>query len=195
MSTIQEICKRMLAEGFEYGSLMETLDMSKYSSSPAAMGRPSMKPHASTIWCSRIETYDYDEEPETTLQWAVWVKDQDFNIPKYENAHLFFPKVEEASITTESDSRFGKGGVWRHEMGFMPWIHWNKVATKYNGIKVDIFKDENRDAFSMWDVDTLAIWNRRCVQQEVIFENVGAWLYNPVPVFFEHVSALTQKAI
>jgi hypothetical protein len=168
----------MLDDGYRYGSLVETLDKSKFISGPVAMGNPSMKPRADTIYCSRIDTYD----DETTLQWAVWVQDQDFDIPKYENAHLFFPKVDEASITTESDSRFGKGGVWRHEMGFMPWIHWNRVATKYDGINVDTFKDENRDVFSMWDVDTLAIWNRRCVQQEVIFENVGAWLYNPVPV-------------
>ena len=186
MSTIEEICTRMLDEGYEYGSLVQTLTLDQYKTSPEAMGIPWIKPMAPTLACSRIDRYEEDDgETKVALQWAEWVIDQEFEIPKYEASHLFFPKVDETSLATQTDPRFGKGGVWRHETQFMPVINWSKVARTYAGIKVDPCEMGNSDVFQMYDVDSKLIWDvTNGVKEGYFFENAGKFLYNPVPILY-----------
>lgn len=173
MSTIEQVCEKMKDEGFEYGSLVNTLSITQFDSAPEVMGKPSLKPLAPTLWCSRIVTYE-----ETTLEWHSFVLDQDYRVDTYAKAHLLFVKVDKSRITCEVDERFRKGGEWRKETSYIPLIHWSRVASQYAGITVDPAGNDRSDVFPMWDVGTLAIWDTKCVTEIRAFENAGSdWTY------------------
>jgi hypothetical protein len=175
MSSIHQICKKAQDEGFEFGSLVNSLSITQFNSSPDVMAEPFLKPMAPTLWCSRIVTYD---DFGTTLQWHSFVVDQDFRADTYAKAHLLFVKVDKSRITCEMDPRFSKGGEWRKETRYIPLIRWSRVASQYAGITVDPSEDDCRDVFPMWDVSTLAIWDHTCVTETRTFENAGTdWTY------------------
>jgi len=175
MSSIHQVCERMLAEGFEYGSMVSTLTITQYDSTPESMGRPWLKPRVPTLSCSRIFSY---EGSEPTLDWHSFVVDQEYMVDAYSKSHLLFVKVDKSRITFESDPCFSKDGLWRKETEDFPLVHWSRVASQYAGITVNPGAKGCRDLFSLWDVDSLAIWDYTCVTDMRAFENAGSdWTY------------------
>ncbi len=176
-SSIQQVCARMHAEGFEYGSIVvgvvaeaaEEAVVVPYKHNPEEEEKPSPKPTTGpTLWCSRIT--------DDTLQWHTFVVDQEYETERYAKGNLLFVKVDASRIATESDQRFQKGGVWRGGEQMM--IRWSRVAAEYAGITVDPVKCLCNDVFQTWDVDTLAIWDLSCVTEARTFENTGVdWTY------------------
>ena len=175
MSSLQQVCEQMLAEGFEYGSMDGTLTITQYNSTPEAMGRPWLQPRVPTLMCSRLVRND-DAEPSLEMYSYVMMDESDKD--RYSKSPLLFVKVDKSRITCESDPRFRKGGAWRVETYHAPLIQWSYVASQYAGITVYPCADDSREMFPLWDVDTLAIWDYTCVTEMRAFENAGSdWTY------------------
>ncbi len=163
----------MKREGFEYCSMVSTLSLDAFKSPPVMRNAFSSKPTAPTLSCSRIQACDGGFVPD----WYLFVVSEEFNVDEYSQKDLLFVKADSSRLVTESDPRFRKSGAWRQETQYMPTIRWPKVAAVCAGITVDPTKFEVCDVFSMWDVDTLAVWDGSCITATRAFRNTGKWLY------------------
>ena len=181
MLDMQAVCNQMINSGFQYGSMVESFSLDMYCTKPHEMGTPGLKPMAQTLYCSQIETSEYDGVTEVALEWYDFVLGEDYKTDEYSARHLLFVKADPCRITSESDQRFRKNGEWRKETEYFPKIDWSGVASEYAGIVVNPSISSVRDVFPMWDVDTLAVWDAKsCITEVWGFQNAGEWMYKDV---------------
>jgi len=176
---IFEICKRMQAAGFEYGSIVEKNSLSVLGSERIRLEEEDsghfFKP-LKGVWFSKISESVSDE---IALQWYDFVLEQDFCVRHYAMRSLLFAKFDKNRLTNNSDPRFRLGGAFVVKTDFLTVPHWNNVSAQYAGIHVDPCVREASDIFRTWDVDTVCIWDASAMTEMRWFENAGtSWTYN-----------------
>jgi hypothetical protein len=193
---IFEICKRMQAAGFEYGSIVEKNSLSTLSSERIRLESGHFFKPVKGVWFSKIsesvsyedqddEGVDDDDDCSVALQWYDFVVEQDFRIRHYAMRSLLFAKFEETRLTNNNDPRFRLGGDFVVKTDFLAVPHWSNVSAQYAGIHVDPCVQEASDIFRTWDVDTVCIWDASAVTEMRWFKNAGTpWTYN-VPAIFD----------
>ena len=160
----------MKALGFEYGSFVNPR-YTTFEFIPQIQELTSIKPMGKVLWFSCITETD---SRELTLGWKEWIEMEDFELEEYEKRGLLFVKVDSNMITNESHPSLGKKGKWRHQGKWMQEIKWHDIASEFAGITIIPNK-----LFSLWDVDTLAIWDPCCISESRAFNNAGAkWTYS-----------------
>ena len=179
-STIFEVCERMQAEGYEWGSMTYPDAFSSMTLRPHDLSSALLKPMdpTKTLYFSRVmPTYvdDDSEEEGVSLDWHSWLVGEDYMLEEYSMRPLLFAKFETPRLASASDDRFVKGGAWhRTNTNWLPTPDWQKVADNYAGIRVN----GNSDIFPTWDVDTVCIWDPEVVISVCWFPNAGEpWMY------------------
>lgn len=180
--TIFDICKRMQAEGFEYGSMTHGGAFKLLGSGQNLLESGHYKP-LKGVWFSKISESFSDEDQEDkdclALQWYDFVVQEDFRTQQYAQSSLLFAKFDKSRMTSNNDPCFQLGGPFQVKTGWLTVPHWNRVSAKYAGIHVDPCVGKASDIFPAWDVDTVCIWDASVVTDLRWFENAGtAWTYD-----------------
>ena len=178
--TINTVCEEMLEQGFEYGCMAAGTSLDLISSyTPTKMTNSILKPCAPALHCSRINDWtDGDQTAEHVLDWYNFVTSEDFQVSTYAARPLVFIKADMSKIAQVNDNRFRS--EWRKTIATMPVVRWTEVGSVFAGIRVhpvECYKHKVNDLFSMWDVDTLVVWDAACVTEVRAFRNAGEWLY------------------
>lgn len=144
------------------------------------------------MWFSKIrETYeDSDSEeletPALSLAWALFVRQQDLDKEMYAMRDLIFVKADDACLITESDPLFRPAVAGQKCCLLRHGIDWPDIASRYDGITVDVAKASGNkrswqssvNPFGYWDIDSLCLWNSACVTEMTLFKNAGTpWRY------------------
>lgn len=144
------------------------------------------------MWFSKIkDTFeDSDSEdletPARSLAWALLVREQDMDREMYAMRDLIFVKVDDACLITESARQFHPAVAGQKCCLLKHGIDWPDIASRYDGIAVDVSKASRNklswqsrvDPFEYWDIDSLCLWNGTCVTEMALFKNAGTpWRY------------------
>lgn len=184
MTTINmfDLCKRMQAQGFEYGSLTPKSTFEALANTTPPFRRLTLKPEHG-VWFSKIsESYD-EENPDdddcVSLEWHNFIMSEDFHREIYEKRPIVFAKFDMDRLANESDSRFQAHGSFRDDTLLVHMPDWQAVSCHYAGVHVDPCKLARPiNIFHLWDVNTVCAWDMSVITEMIWFEPAGQpWTY------------------
>lgn len=183
MTTINifDLCKRMQAQGFEYGTFREKSAFDILSSGVPSFPPLYLKPQPG-IYFSKISQSLDEENPDdddcVSLEWHNFVMQEEHHIDVYEKRPIVFAKFDTTRLTNKADHRFQAHGIFRDESFIINMPDWNYVSRYYAGVHVDPCSNDARDIFRDWNVETVCVWDLSVITEMHWFEPAGQpWTY------------------
>jgi len=191
---LQELCSRMLQEGYNYASFQDIGDDDISLEPPL---NETEKPDKG-LYFSKLKRYNKDfglsnsgrsrssrSSEDSGLSnssgefvypvWYKYVKNENHHVSKYEKKGIIFAKIDESKlINVKSMKRIAVSN--RFSLG--PVYNWGDVKDECGIILND--NDMKFIKENGWDIPQCVIWNTKCLIKYKIFKNTGRISYKEV---------------
>jgi hypothetical protein len=187
---LQELCSRMLKEGYNYASFQDIGDKDISLETPLNEGA---KPNKG-LYFSKLKHYNKDfglsnnvssrssrssrSSDDSGLsnssgefvypEWYKYVKDENFNVSEYEKKGIIFAKIDESKLkNVKNMTHITASGF--DGFSLVPLYNWGNIKDECGIIVNDMRFIKEKG----WDIPQCVIWNTDCLIKYKIFSNTG----------------------
>lgn len=154
---LNEICKEMLKNDYNYVSLIRNQSLFKYVKPSDITPKPNKGIYFSKII---IEIDDDTNEEIAIPEWYKWIIYENYLIDDYEKSDLLFAKIDLSQLKNLNDFT----PIKNPKLGFLDIYDWVDISNNCNGIIVDEYK-------KLWDIHQIVIWNKDAIINDKYYKN------------------------
>ena len=176
MIDLTNLCERMQKKGYVWASLQGDAGKDLWAnvsqgSDPSKKGWGVIKPEG--VFFSQLRVSDYDDKLEPA--WKTFVEHNDDDPRWYEDlakSWLVFvqPKASACFITEDNGlMAYQEGTDYIRKQQF----RFNDILpTQWDGVEIDLETTKQDNAFDTWNITTLVVWNKACLETCIAFKPV-----------------------
>ena len=164
--SMEELCKRMVAKGYEYATLMRTTGTRFQAKYPPDSGY-SMKPE-------RVLYFSYIDTEYNLPDWKLYLDHSARDVREYAVSNIAFAKIKPGAQILRQDTPEDLAVIMEHRKddSRIALFDWDKIASGTQGVIISN-PGGNNGAFYTFDVHTLAVWDTSALEDVVFFMHFG----------------------